>query len=103
MGGGHETVHTDALRGLAGRFDSDVGSHLDAALAELDGASSIEYANFTAVAATLAVAYVEAINFQKRDLQRKRDTATSYGIALKKTADDWDAAESASTVRIAGD
>jgi hypothetical protein len=102
MGGGNETIDTDALRALAGRFDSDGGAHLDAARTKLAAVRPLEYSNFTTVAWTLATAYVEAANFQNRDLETKRQTATSYGAALKKTADDWDSAEAASTPKTGG-
>jgi hypothetical protein len=102
MGGGHETIDTAALRALAAKFDSDVGRHVDEARTLLGAATSIEYSNFTAVTWPLASAYVEATNFQLRDLETKRSTVNSYGVALAKTADDWDAAEHASTVETDG-
>lgn len=102
MGGGQETIDTAALRALAGKFDSEVDQRLGEARALLETATSIEYANFTAVTWPLATAYVEAINFELRDLDAKRSTASAYGAALTKTADDWDAAEHASTVEARG-
>ena len=102
MGGGHETIDTAALRALAGKFDTEVGQRISEARALLETATSIEYANFTAVTWPLATAYVEAINFELRDLDSKRSTASSYGVALTKTADDWDAAEQANTVETGG-
>jgi hypothetical protein len=100
MGGGHETIDTNALRALAQRFDSEVGKHVTDARDKLASVRALEYSNFTTVAWTLATAYVEAANFENRDLETKQHTATDYGVALKKTADDWDTAEAASKPKV---
>jgi hypothetical protein len=100
MGGGNETIDTDALRALAQRFDTEVGKHLADARAKLAAVRPLEYSNFTTVAWTLATAYVEAANFENRDLETKQHTTADYGAALKKTADDWDTAEAASTPKV---
>lgn len=102
MGGGGVTVDTDALRALAGRFDSEVGKHLDDARSKLASVRELEYANFTTVAWTLATAYTEAANFENRDLETKRETASSYDTTLTKTANDFDAADAASKPKTGG-
>ena len=93
------TVDTDALRAVAGRFETEVGAHLAKAKSALGQARSIEYSNFTNVHIPLAVVYVEAWNFENRDLDRKVDNAGEFAARLKKTAADWDAAEHKSTIK----
>jgi hypothetical protein len=95
-----ETIDTDALRAIAGKFDTEVGKHLDEAMADLAGVKDLEYANFTTVAWSLATAYVEAANFQARDLQTKRQWTKDYDKRLAKTADDWDKGDHASKPKV---
>lgn len=96
------TVDTDALRAVAERFESEVGAQLDKAKQSLARAQGIEYSNFTNVHIPLAVVYVEAWNFENRDLETKRQNVTTFRDKLKKTADDWDSAEQASTIKPGG-
>jgi Excreted virulence factor EspC, type VII ESX diderm len=98
-GGGMVHVDIDALRRLADEYEDDVAAKLSAARAALQGARSIEYSNFTAVHIPLAVVYVEAWNFHNRDLESKIDSAGAVRVNLRQTADNWAAAERASTVR----
>ncbi|HEU5265505.1 MAG TPA: type VII secretion target [Jatrophihabitans sp.] len=96
------TIDSDALRTLATRLDSEVGGAVADALTALGKAQSIEYANFTNVHPALAAAYVEAWNFENRDLQRKRNVATEFRDRMTKTADDWDAAEQHNIIKQGG-
>ena len=93
------TVDTDALRAVADHFETEVAGHLAKAKSALGQARSIEYSNFTNVHIPLAIVYVEAWNFENRDLDRKVANAGEFAGRLKKTAADWDAAEHKSTVR----
>lgn len=93
------TVDTDALRAVAGRFETEVAANLAKAKSALGQARSIEYSNFTNVHIPLAVVYVEAWNFANRDLDRKVDNAGEFAGRLRKTAADWDEAEHKSTVQ----
>jgi hypothetical protein len=103
MTSGHERIDTGALRALAGRFDREIGKPLDdAGKALASDATSIEYSNFTAVAHALAVVYVEACNFAVEDLSSKRHNAADFGRMLVATADAWDKADHASTVKPTG-
>jgi hypothetical protein len=96
-----EHIDTAALRGLAGKFESDVGPHLDNAKTAMStDAQSIEYSNFTSVSIALAAVYVEACNFAIQDLSHKRQNTTDFGKALTQTANDWDKAEHASTPKV---
>jgi len=98
--GGTEQIDTAALRGLAGKFDSEIGKHLDDAKSVLSSdAKGIEYSNFTSVSIALAAVYVEACNFAIQDVTTKRQHATDFGKTLVKTAEDWDKAEHANTVQ----
>lgn len=93
-----EHVDPDALHRVAARYQSDVAPHLSAALAELGQANGIERGNFTAVCAPLAIVYVEAVNFETRELQAKQQNATTFQSSLNATADAWAKAERANTV-----
>jgi hypothetical protein len=92
-------IDTDRMRALAPKFDRDVGNHLDNATNKLKGVQALEYSNFTSVAITLSVVYVEAQNFMTSELLNKRSTASDFTDQLNKTAGDWDKAEHASTVK----
>jgi hypothetical protein len=91
-------VDTDALRRFAKQFETEVGTKLAAAGTALQGAQAIEYSNFTTVHIPLAAVYVEAWNFQNRDLETKHQTAGQFKAGLDATAEHWDEAEEASTI-----
>lgn len=91
-------VDTDALRRLADDFENKVGTTLAAARTTLAAAQGIEYSNFTNVHLPLAAVYVEAFNFQNRDLETKRNTAAQFRTNLRATADAWDQAEQHNTI-----
>jgi hypothetical protein len=95
-------VDTDALRRLADDFENNVGVKLAAARTRLADAQGIEYSNFTNVHLPLALVYVEAFNFQNRDLETKRTTASQFRTNLRATADAWDLAEQHNTVTPGG-
>lgn len=92
-------IDTDRMRALAPKFDGDVGHHLDNATNKLKGVQSLEYSNFTSVAISLSIVYVEAQNFMTSELLNKRTTALDFTNQLIKTATDWDKAEHSSTVK----
>jgi hypothetical protein len=95
-------VDTDALRRLADDFETNVGTKLAAARTTLAAAQGIEYSNFTNVHLPLAAVYVEAFNFQNRDLETKRTTAAQFRTNLRATADAWDQAEQHNTMNPGG-
>jgi len=99
---GIEKVNPDELRRIAGRYQSDVAPHLASATTALGQTSSIEGSNFTAVCAPLAIVYVEAVNFETRELQTKQQQATTFQNSLDATADTWAKAEDASTIKPGG-
>lgn len=92
-------VDTDALRGFGDQFQTDVGAKLYAARATLQAAKEIEYSNFTNLHVPLAITYVEAFNLQNVDLEQKAQAADDFRRNLRASADAWDQAERASTVR----
>jgi hypothetical protein len=92
-------VDTDALRRFANQFDTEVAAKLAASGTALRGAQAIEYSNFTTVHVPLAAVYVEAWNFHNRDLESKHQTAADFKAGLEATAEHWDEAERASTIR----
>jgi hypothetical protein len=88
-----------ALRRLATRYGTDVATKLTEARTALQAAQGIAYTNFTAVHVPLAVVYTEAWNFHNRDLESKIGSAQAVEAGLRQTADNWERAEQASTVR----
>lgn len=92
-------VDPDALRAAAGRFDSEVAAKLAEARQALQGAQSLNYADFTTVQVALASVVVEAWNFALRDLESKLDTSQDFRNGLRASAEHWEQAEEASTVR----
>jgi hypothetical protein len=93
-----EHVDPDALHGVAARYQYDVAPHLSTALTALGQTSGIERSNFTAVCAPLASVYVEAVNFETRELQTRQQNASTFQSSLHATADAWAKAEQANTI-----
>jgi len=92
-------VDTDALRAAAEQFESQVAAKLAEARQALQSAQSLNYADFTTVQAPLASVLVESWNVQFRDLESKIGTAQDFRVGLRATAEHWDEADEASTVR----
>jgi hypothetical protein len=92
-------VDPEALRRAAGRFDSEVAAKLAEARQSLQQAQSLNYADFTTVQVALASVLVESWNFEYRDLESKIETSQDFRTGLRASAEHWEQAEEASTVR----
>jgi hypothetical protein len=92
-------VDPDALRAAGGRFESQVAVKLGEARQALRAAQSLNYADFTTVQVALASVLVESWNFAYRDLESKIDATQDFRTGLRVAAENWEAAEAASTVR----
>ncbi|MEU7929392.1 hypothetical protein [Micromonospora sp. NPDC049801] len=91
-------VDPPAIRALGDTIERQVGPPLDACAELLESARAIEHSNFTSVVPQLAVAYVGAIEFVEEQLRTKREHLAEVRSRLGRTADNWEAAETASTI-----
>ncbi|MBY8874451.1 hypothetical protein K7640_21725 [Micromonospora sp. PLK6-60] len=94
-------IHADpkAIRRLGETIESQVGPSLDGAAERLTATRGIEHSNFTAVVPVLAVAYVGAVEFVEEQLRSKREHLGEIRSRLGRTADNWAAADEASTIK----
>ncbi|MEU0549143.1 hypothetical protein [Micromonospora sp. NPDC005979] len=91
-------VDPPAIRALGETIEREVGPPLDACAELLESARAIEHSNFTSVVPQLAVAYVGAVEFVEEQLRAKREHLAEVRSRLGRTADNWEAAETASTI-----
>ncbi|MEU2610413.1 hypothetical protein ABZ570_02295 [Micromonospora sp. NPDC007271] len=94
-------VDVAAIRDLAEAVERQTAPGLEAASARLTETRGIEHSNFTVVVPSLAVAYVAAVEFLEEELRTKREHLTEMRSRLNRTADNWEAADKASTIMIA--
>ncbi|MEU8260126.1 hypothetical protein AB0C02_05835 [Micromonospora sp. NPDC048999] len=91
-------VDVVAIRALGEAIEEQAGPGLEGASKLLEGTREIEHSNFTTVVPSLAVAYVGAVEFLEEELRTKRAHLTEIRSRLNRTAENWEAAEQASTI-----
>lgn len=95
-------VDTDGLRTAAARYTSEVAPRIAEALTAIAAGTSahdVQSSNFTNLHIPLALVYVEAYNFQKRNLESRSEDAATFDTNLRSSAKHWDDAEHLSTVK----
>lgn len=91
-------VDPPAIRTLGTTIQSELTPVFDACTELLASAREITHSNFTSVTPHLAVAYLGAVEFAEEQLRGKRDHLTVMRSRLARTADNWEAADSHSTI-----
>lgn len=90
-------IQSDSLRRLAGDLDEVVSLLASAQSAVMD--SEISGAAFSPSGVSLAYAFAGAIEFAASDALEQAEQIGSIQARLHRTANQWDEAEDASTVR----
>lgn len=106
MGGGKSPgvrVQTDSVRGLGADLVTRVGPILERSSHSLGDARAVVHSNFTAVVPSLAIAYAAAVEYMDPELRGKRAHLDDLRVKLVAVADNWEAADQASTVQLRGD
>lgn len=105
MGGGKSRgvrVRTETVRGLGADLVAKVGPILERASGHMEGTREPLHSNFTGVLPSLAIVYVAAVEYMDPELRGKRAHLDDMRVKLGAVADNWEAADRASTIQLRG-